>query len=744
MNSSYRVSGIIRLNFALLMVFAWASAASLLFCPAARAFQAIRFDRNPDRWTITTSGSSYQVVLAEDKNLTPGFFGPLSGERLFDDPEYRNSKEVGTVRREIPYRGGFVEMTPALEVVFPDGGRELELEFVKYENGESDGYPYLRLDMRDTHYDFTVSEYIRVIPELDIYRKRLVLKNTGSGNILVERAYSGSVVLPAGSYDLVHLSGDWGREFYPRRTRLTSGLKSIFVRGMKSQQHAPFFMARPAGDSQENFGPVWFGAVAWSGNWRIDCEVSRNERTQISGGINFWDTHWVLEPGGEFETPEMIFGFSDDGAGGASRRMHRYILDHVLPIPNNSQVSEVLYNSWYATTFNINERQQIALAKVAGEIGVELFVVDDAWFKGRNDDRAGLGDWTPDPVKFPKGLGPLIKAVNELGMDFGIWVEPEMVNPNSDLFRAHPDWALYTPHRTAHEGRNQLMLNLAREDVKQYTLDWLDRLLTENNIKFIKWDMNRYMSELGWPEAEPLKRRELRIRYIRNLNEILGTLRRSHPQVVFESCSGGGGRVNLSVLGLTDQVWTSDNTDPGDRLHIQYGFSHAFPAKAMVNWVTDHEWHNKTTPLEFRFHVAMAGNLGVGSDLGNWSEEDKAVASEMVSLYKSIRHIVQLGDQYRLRDPFSENRMALQFVTRDKNESVVFAYQTLETEPQAAKGSLLSDRLVLQGLDSAGIYTVEGIGEVREVSGEVLTASGILVPLEGNYSSRVVVLRKKR
>jgi len=742
MNCCLHLSDRMNCIYALLITLFWLGAASFVNRPVALQAQTIKFDRNPDRWTITTSRSTYQVILAEDKNLTAVFFGPLSGERLFDDPEYRNSKKTGTTRREIPYRGGFVEMTPALEVVFPDGNRELELEFVEYETGESDGYPYLRLDMRDTHYDLSVSEYIRVIPELDIYRKWLVLKNTGPGNILVERAYSGSVVLPTGSYDLVHLSGDWGREFYPRRTRLTSGLKSIFVRGMKSQQHAPFFMVRPAGDRQENFGPVWFGAVAWSGNWRIDCEVSRHERTQVSGGINFWDTHWVLRSGEEFETPEMIFGFSDEGAAGASHRMHRYILDHVLPAPNNSQVSKILYNSWYATTFDINEQQQIALAKVACEIGVELFVVDDAWFKGRNDSRAGLGDWTPDPVKFPRGLGPLIKAVNGLGMDFGIWVEPEMVNPNSDLFRAHPDWALHTPHRTAHEGRNQLVLNLAREDVKQYTLDWLNKLLTENKIKFIKWDMNRYVSELGWPEAEPLKRRELRIRYIRNLNEILGTLRRRHPQVVFESCSSGGGRVNLSVLSLTDQVWTSDNTDPGDRLHIQYGFSHAFPAKTMVNWVTDHEWHNKTTPLEFRFHVAMAGNLGVGSDLGRWSEEDKAVASQMISLYKSVRHIIQLGDQYRLRDPFSENRMAVQFVTRDENESVVFAYQTLETTPMAAKGSSLPDRLVLHGLDPEGVYTVEGIGEIREVSGRVLTASGILVPLVGNYSSKVVVLRK--
>ena len=597
--------------------------------------------------------------------------------------------------------------------------------------------------MKDIHYPFSVSEYIRVIPELDIFEKWMVLRNSGSENILVERAYSGSILLPFDSYDLIHISGDWGREFFPRRTKLTSGLKSIFVRGVRSHQHASFFAVRPSGETNENIGSVWFGTVVWTGNWRIDCEVNRFEMTQVSGGINPWDTHLVLAGHSEFKTPKMVFGVNSDGTNGASRRLHRYILDHIMPKPFSRQVSNVLYNSWYATKFDVNEEDQVALAKIAKEIGVELFVMDDGWFKGRNNDHAGLGDWIPDKNKFPKGLKPMIKKINALGMDFGLWVEPEMVNPNSDLFRSHPDWALHTPHRTAHEGRNQLVLNFAREDVKQSTLKWMDELLSRNNIKFIKWDMNRYISEAGWSEVEPLKQRELRIRYVENLYHVLRTLRKRHPDVVFECCSGGGGRANPGILTLTDQIWTSDNTDPGDRLHIQYGFSYCFPAKAMVNWVTDAEWHQKKTSLKFRFHVAMAGNLGVGNDLNKWTEEDKSTAKEMIKLYKSIRHIIQLGDQYRLRDPFSENRMAVQFVTRDGSESVVFAYQTVETLPMANKGSSFSDRLVLYGLDPEGLYELEGDKQTEEIPGSVLMASGISVPLQGNYSSKVIVLRKK-
>ena len=703
----------------------------------------IELSQNPTRWTISTENSSYQVILTEDKNLTPGYFGPLAGLRTFEAPNWKTPAEIGTILREVPYRGGFVEMTPALEVIFPDHTRELELRYTGYETGEESGYPFIRLDMEDIYYQFQVTQYIRVIPELDILEKWMVLRNTGEEDILIERAYSGSVLLPEDSYDFHHISGDWGREFYPRKTRLTSGLKSIFNRGIKSQQHAPFFMVRPADETDERFGSVWFGSVAWSGNWRIDCEVNRMERTQISGGINFWDTHWILKAHTGFETPPMIFGVSTDGAQGASRRMHRYTLDHIMPQPFNRQISKVLYNSWYATTFDVNEEDQVALAAIAKEIGIELFVMDDGWFKGRNDDHAGLGDWTPDRRKFPNGLSPMIQKINAFGMEYGIWVEPEMVNPNSDLFRAHPDWALHTPHRTAHEGRHQLVLNFARDDVKQYTIDWMTELLSGNNIKFIKWDMNRFVSEAGWPEAAPRKQRELRIRYVQNLYEILVTVRKKFPEVVFETCSGGGGRVNLGILGLTDQIWTSDNTDPGDRLHIQYGFSFGFPAKAMVNWVTDSEWHQKTTSLKFRFHVAMAGNLGVGNDLHKWSETDKKTASEMIQQYKSFRHIIQLGDQYRLRDPFEENRMAVQFVTRDGSESVVFAYQTLETTPMAAKGSSSSDRLVLHGLDPDGTYLVEGDAEKEELSGAVLMASGISVPLRGNYSSKIIKLSKK-
>ncbi|MBN2290229.1 MAG: alpha-galactosidase [Candidatus Glassbacteria bacterium] len=707
---------------------------------AGESGEAVSFSRDPDRWTINTRSTTHQIVLGRDGDLAAGYFGPLSGTRVFGYPEYDNPPVIGTIHREIPYRGGFMEDDPLLEVVFADGVRELELVCTGHETGELDGCPYLRLDMKDTHYPFNVSEYIRVIPELDIYEKWLVLSNTGAEDILLENAGSGSVQLPAGAYDLIQFGGGWGREFLRQRTRLTIGTKTLSARTMKSYEHLPFFLVRPMGDNDEMSGPVWFGAIAWSGNYSLDFYISPNNRLQIKGGINFWDTHWNLKAGESFTTPKMVFGYSDNGPGGASLRMHRYMLDYVLPQPNASIPSKVLYNSWYATTFNINEKQQIVLARQAARLGVELFVVDDAWFRGRNDDRGGLGDWEPDPVKFPRGLGPLIKEVKSLGMDFGIWVEPEMVNANSDLYRSHPEWVLQTQHRRAHEHRNQLILNMARDDVKEFTIAWLDRLLSENEIDFIKWDMNRSVSEAGWPGENPATARELRIRYVQNLREVFAAIRGRHPGITIENCAGGGGRVNIGLLELTDQVWTSDNTDPGDRMHIQYGYSHALPAKTMVNWVTDEEWHNKTTPLKFRFQVAMAGNLGIGGDITSWSEEDKALASEMVALYKDLRPTIQFGDQYRLRDPFEESRMAVQFVSRDRKSSVLFTFQTLETLPGADGGYSLSDRLVLQGLDPDAVYRVKTDQGVSKARGEFLMAGGLSLPLRGNYSGAIAVL----
>jgi len=389
-----------------------------------------------------------------------------------------------------------------------------------------------------------------------------------------------------------------------------------------------------------------------------------------------------------------------------------------------------LYNSWEATLFDVDASSQIALAIHAAAMGVELFVLDDGWFHGRNDDTAGLGDWWPDAQKFPHGLAPLIEQVNALGMEFGLWIEPEMVNPNSDLYRAHPDWVIHFPTRARTESRNQLILNFGRSDMQNYIVEHIDRLLRENNIAFIKWDMNRNVSEPGWPDA-PGDARELWVRYVHGLYHVWGTLRERHPNVIWQSCSGGGGRADMGILRFADQVWVSDNTEATARLAIQEGYSHIFPANTMEAWVTD--VGADYLPLAFRFHVSMCGALGIGGHLLHWSEEERAEAAHWIALYKEIRHIVQFGDVYRLRSPQEHPFSAVQYVSKDQAEGVLFAFRTHLPPPAQVPP------LYLRGLDPDARYEIEGVDGVR--SGLGWMRAGLQLELN-NFGSTVRRIRR--
>ena len=337
----------------------------------------------------------------------------------------------------------------------------------------------------------------------------------------------------------------------------------------------------------------------------------------------------------------------------------------------------MLYNSWEATHFDVRAEQQLELARRAAAMGVELFVVDDGWFGARNNDRAALGDWTVNTEKLPGGLNQLVDEVHRLGMQFGIWVEPEMVNPDSDLYRAHPEWAYHAEGREPTFGRNQLVLNFARQDVQDAIHAQLKNLLTDHGtIDFIKWDHNRAWTEVGWPE-QPGQQREVWVRHVRGLYDLLARLRSEFPDLLIESCAGGGGRADLGILRWTDQVWTSDNTDAADRLTIQYGYSRAHAPRAMVNWVTDvpNQQTGRVAPLEFRFHVAMQGVLGVGGDIGRWPAEDLAAAQRLIETYKQLRPLVQHGRQYWLLPPAPIGPCAVQYVSEAADETVVFLYQ---------------------------------------------------------------------
>ncbi len=714
----------------------------------AKAADAVPIRYLADRklWVLETDRTTYVVGLNQGDQLQEVHWGGKVARDAdwtavqwghehasFDSPETMT-------RLEYPGWGGREYNEPCLKVTLADGVRDLVLKYVSHEvHGEE-----LVIRLKDIQYDLFVNLSYRVFPSEDIIRKQAEIENRTSQVVTVESAQSGVWFVPQGAgYRLSYLAGRWAGETQLIREPLHQGKVVLESRrGNTSHQLNPWFALDYRGEADEQRGRVWFGALGWSGNWKLVVEETPGQQVRVVGGYNDFDFAYPLAPGASLNTPPYYGGFSGQGFGEASRLMHRLERDEILPDRANPRPRPVLYNSWEATEFNVNEAGQKALAEKAAKIGVELFVMDDGWFGQRNDDHAGLGDWYVNPQKFPNGLGPLISYVNSLGMAFGLWFEPEMVNPNSDLYRKHPDWVMNFPGRPRSESRNQLVLNLARDDVKEYIFTALDKILSENNIKFIKWDMNRHFSEPGWPEAPVAEQKEIWVKYVNNLYDIIDRLRAKHPQLEIESCSGGGGRVDLGILERVNQVWTSDNTEAFDRLGIQEGFSFAYAPKVMMAWVTDVPNQNsRTTPLKFRFLVAMQGPLGIGANLNRWSEEDFALATRMIAYYKSIRSTVQTGNLYRLFSPREGSLTANQYVSQDGKQAVLFAFlhsqQYLRPAPT----------VYLRGLDERALYRIKTIddklAEKQEVlNGAFLMNHGLDFNLTGDFDSTSVSLER--
>lgn len=690
---------------------------------------AVTLGADGKSWTINTLSSVYKIQVHDNGSVNHVFFGDKKNE------QHIYGYGMGP---EVTVRGGYVTDIPMLEAVFPDQVRDIELTYDKGEVITIDGYPVLVIVQKDKHYPLSVTEYIRVIPEYDLLEKWIEIENTSKNKkdkpIIIENVQSGGIFLPKNEYELTHFSGQWGYEFQPKTTLLTQGVKTLQVRDFKSYGSS-FFALRPVGDNQESHGEVWFGILHYSGNWRVDFDKKASGVVQVSGGINFWDQNINLKPGESFTGCKMNFGYTKEGMNGVTQSLTGYTKEKILPESFRNKIRPVTYNSWYVTGFGVNEENQVALAKIASDLGVELFIMDDGWFKGRNSDRAGLGDWIVDKVKFPDGLGPLIKQVNDLGMIFGLWIEPEMVNPESDLYRAHPEWVYNYPSRTRHHGRNQLMLNLAREDVYQYLFKCYSDLLRENNIGFIKIDHNKALTDAGDPTMKSDEQRAIRLKHIENLYRLVDELRKDFPDVWFENCSSGGGRIDLGIMSRMDFNWLSDNTDPVERTFIQYSYLGSFPANTMYGLVTEEDWHRQNPTLDFRFDVSMCGVLGLGGNIAAWNDDQKKIARQKIELYKEIRETVQFGRQYRLLSPYEGNRSILQFVDKGQTESVVFIYNLAEYPRNALSDTSRPTQVKLLGLDPQKNYRIEGLK--GGFSGDYLMNVGFDFPLRGTYKSGI-------
>lgn len=685
-------------------------------------------------WILETDHTGYALGVNADGLLAHSYWGRRL-PRLEDYPSPPVGRKWASFNdaahltpEEYPLPRGMKFTQPGMMLRFADGVRDLWVRFDSFAV-QSDSPAELCLSFQETHYPLSLRLHYRLYEREDLIERWVSVTNAGNEPIELTRIFSAAWNLPPGDrYRLSHLTGRWNDEMQLNRELLSRGIKIFESRRLTTSHHHNPWFAVDDGTASENRGKVWFGALAWSGNWKVEAEVTDFASTRIHIGLNDWDFSWCLKRNETFTTPPALAGFTPSGFGAASRKMHDHIRNHL--IPHGQTPHPVLYNSWEATAFDVDEGSQIELAEIAAAIGVELFVVDDGWFHGRKDDRAGLGDWWPDEKKFPDGLTPLIRKVNQLGMDFGLWIEPEMVNPDSELYRAHPDWVIHFPNRPRTESRNQLILNLARADVREHLFHVLDTLLQKNNIRFIKWDMNRNVSEPGWPDA-PADPRELWVRYVEGLYELWGKLRSKHPHVIWQSCSGGGGRADLGILRFADQIWVSDNTDAAARLPIQEGFSQVFPAVTMESWVTDAG--KDLLPLEFRFHVSMCGALGIGAQLSRWSARERTMAKGLIAAYKKIRPIVQLGNQYRLMSASDQGLTAIQYVSQDKRQGVLFVFRTF------LPGPVNLPRVYLHGLDPNAFYRMDSDPHLR--SGTAWMETGVQIDLQ-NFQSVMRTFRQ--
>ncbi|GAA2511242.1 alpha-galactosidase [Winogradskya humida] len=690
----------------------------------------VQYDPDQRLWLLNTPSTSYAVRLDDNDDPRHVHWGTTltlaqAKELAARTSPAGSSFDTAGGPEELPVEGGARFGVAGLQVRFIDGTRGVEWRYAGHD--AEDGHLSIHLD--DRHYPLRVTLHYRVHEDSDVIERWTTVENRDPHDLItVQRADSAAWTLPSGGEHRVnHLVGAWNSEFRLRRTEVPTA-ETVFTsrRGMTSH-HANPWLALDDGTAGEEHGEVWSTALAWSGSWRITLQRDPAGRTTWTGGLGHEGLTWSLAPGETFETPVFAGLFTTGGFGGASRTWHDYARRHVIPHPGESR--PVLYNSWEATGFDVDEPGQTALAARAARLGVELFVVDDGWFGERVSDHAGLGDWTPNPDRFPDGLRPLAAEVHRLGMRFGLWVEPEMVNPDSDLYRAHPEWVLHMAHRDRTRMRNQLVLNLARPDTAAWAHAWLDRLVTEHDIDFLKWDANRPLTEAGWPgHGDPDR---VWIEQTRAVYRIMDRLRADHPDLRIEACSGGGGRADLGIIARTDQVWTSDNTDAVDRIGIQHGFSQLFPAQVMGAWVTDspNVATARRTPLRFRFHVAMAGALGVGGDLARWSEDELKKATGLIATYKRIRPAVQHGTAYRLKGDGALTAVGYAY----ENQFVVLAW--CPTRPFGHSPGALP----LTALDPESSYRDQDTGAVH--SGAVLMRSGLDLALpDGDHASVLVHL----
>ncbi len=722
----------------------------------------IWYEEQEHIFSLSNERISYIFSVEKDRYLSHRYFGRRlkryggSGRPYFFDrgfcanplPEDRTFS-LDTLPREYPdiNQGDF--RCPAYVIQTEDGRRVTRFGYKGYEILEGkpglEGLPSvyvedegeamtLRVTLEDEVIKVRLLLYYTVFQDYDAVCRHVEVVNGGDQEIYLERLMSMSMDLPGTDYDVVTLTGGHMDEKNINRRPLTSdSVVAESIRGSSSPQAAPcvVLMDREAGEHQ---GEVWGVNFIYSGDFQAAAQVSQYRTVRVQMGMNPLTFGWSLGAGERFTVPETVLVYSDQGLNGMSQTFHSLYQKRLCRGAHRDRVRPVLLNGWEAFTFDVDEEKCLSLAREAAKLGVELLVLDDGWFKNRKDDKRALGDWTEDERKFPGGIPRLAEAVRREGLEFGIWLEPEMVSPDSDLYRSHGDWVIRSPHYDPVLSRNQYVLDLSNPQVRDYVIRSVSDLLERADITYVKWDMNRHITDLGSFCLAEGRQRELSHRYMLGLYEILETLNSRFPHVLFESCSSGGGRYDGGMLYYMPQTWASDNTDGVCRLGIQYGTSLLFPPVTMGCHVSvsPNLQVGRSTSLAMRFAVAMSGNLGYEMDFRRLPEKEREEIRRQIAFYKELREVVHKGRFYRLANPREGNLAAWNFVSEDGERVIFCCYQILS---DVVRASVL---VKLRGLERDRVYRLRQDGSCY--GGDELMYAGITArPAEEDFTGHIYV-----
>ncbi len=679
---------------------------------------------------------SYVMFEDEERNLLNFHFGKKIADLDYSMMEEEWTEGMGFVSnkkcmdvypQEYPSYGHTDLRNPAYQVLNSFGNMVSELkvrEYIIHEDsvvelqgmpallkGESHG-DTLEVILEDAVIGLEAHLYYTVFEEYNVIARNVVLVNASKEEMCLRSAYSASIDLPMGNYEVIHFPGAWGREREQERTRLTPGMKAELegARGGSSAQMNPFVMiASP--DADEVHGQVYGFAFVYSGNHSTVAQVSQFGTLRVQQGINPHQFEWKLTPGASFETPQSIICYSDAGFGKLSREYHDLIRQNLMRSSWADRDRPILINNWEGTYFNFTEEKLLAMAEKAAEVGIELFVLDDGWFGKRDDDRSGLGDWFVNHKKLPSGIDGLAAKMNEKGLKFGLWFEPEMVNPDSGLYRAHPDWAVHVEEREPALSRHQMVLDLSREEVCEYVIKVVSDILENANVEYVKWDMNRQITDMPCNGYNH--------KYTLGYYRIMSAITERFPHILFEGCSSGGARYDLGVLAYMPQIWASDNSDAIARLKIQYSTSMCYPISTISSHVTASPNHQngRLTSLKTRADVAYMGAFGYELDITRMTEEELEIVKEQIKLDKQLQELCRTGDFYRLLSPYDSNYCSWQVVSKDKKRAFLFTCRIL------SKAQSKEAAVKLQGLEEGAVY--RNIFTGKEYAGSMLMYKGI-------------------